>query len=61
MAVPIGKASFETPALMANMAALIDELERAKPASSKGRFFKKISVSSTMGPGVRIDPNRIAG
>ena len=59
VAVPIGKASFETPALMANMAALIDELERAKPASSKGRFFKKVSVSSTMGPGVRIDPNRL--
>ncbi len=57
--VPIGKASFSSEDLMANMAALIDELDRAKPASSKGRFFKKVTVSSTMGPGVKIDPGRL--
>ena len=38
---------------------MLDELQRAKPASAKGRYLKKISVSSTMGPGVKIDPNRL--
>jgi len=58
--VPIGKASFDISSLQTNMNALIDELDRAKPASSKGRFFKKVTVSSTMGPGVKIDPNRLS-
>jgi len=53
--VPIGKVSFEPTALEANFAALIDELMRAKPASAKGRYLKKITVSSTMGPGVKVD------
>ena len=38
---------------------MIDELQRAKPASAKGRYIKKVAVSSTMGPGVRIDTNRL--
>ncbi|MGI9603591.1 MAG: 50S ribosomal protein L1 [Acidimicrobiales bacterium] len=53
--VPIGKASFEEADLMANYSALIDELNRAKPSSSKGRYFRRVSLSSTMGPGVKID------
>ena len=56
--VPIGKVSFEGDALLANFTAVLDELNRAKPASSKGRYVKKVSVSSSMGPGVRIDPGR---
>lgn len=58
--VPIGKASFDEQALFANLRALIDEVERAKPASAKGRYLKKIVVSSTMGPGVKVDPNQLA-
>ena len=57
--VPIGKASFEPSALATNFFAVIDELQRAKPASAKGRYIKKVAVSSTMGPGVRIDTNRL--
>ena len=57
--VPIGKTSFELPALYSNLKALIDEVERAKPATAKGKDFRKITVSSTMGPGVKVDPNLI--
>jgi large subunit ribosomal protein L1 len=57
--VPIGKASFEQDALEANFRAVIDELQRAKPAAAKGRYFRKITLSSTMGPGVKIDTNRL--
>ena len=53
--VPIGKASFSEADLMVNYNALMDELNRAKPASSKGRYFRRVSLSSTMGPGVKID------
>jgi large subunit ribosomal protein L1 len=54
--VPIGKASFDAAALSANYQAVLDEILRAKPASAKGRYLKSIAASSTMGPGVRIDP-----
>jgi large subunit ribosomal protein L1 len=54
--VPIGKVSFSTEALHANLTALFDEVERAKPAAAKGRYFRKIVVASTMGPGVKVDP-----
>ncbi len=57
--VPIGKVSFEPAALSSNFFAVIEELQRAKPASAKGRYLKKIAVSSTMGPGVRVDTNRL--
>jgi large subunit ribosomal protein L1 len=57
--VPLGKASFETNALETNFRAVIDELNRAKPASAKGRYLRKITVSSTMGPGVRVDTARL--
>jgi large subunit ribosomal protein L1 len=54
--VPIGKASFESRALLENYHAVLDELLRAKPAAAKGRYLRAITVSSTMGPGVKIDP-----
>jgi large subunit ribosomal protein L1 len=57
--VPIGKASFTRDQLVTNFRAVIDELNRAKPAAAKGRYLKSLAVSSTMGPGVRIDPNRL--
>jgi large subunit ribosomal protein L1 len=57
--VPLGKVSFDPAALEANFRAVIDELQRAKPASAKGRYIRKITVSSTMGPGVRVDTNRL--
>jgi large subunit ribosomal protein L1 len=56
--VPIGKVSFEPQALSANFQAVMDELNRAKPASAKGRYVKKIVLSSTMGPGVKVDVAR---
>ena len=56
--VPIGKASFDTSALVENYHAVLDELLRAKPASAKGRYLKKIVFSSTMGPGIKVDPAR---
>jgi len=57
--VPIGKVSFSVEALETNLRALLDELQRAKPASAKGRYLRKISLASTMGPGVKIDTNRL--
>lgn len=51
----IGRASFSVEALQGNLAALVDALQKAKPASSKGVYLKKLSVSSTMGVGVRVD------
>ena len=57
--VPIGKVSFTPQALLDNMRAVLDELHRAKPAAAKGRYMKRIAVSSTMGPGVKIDPGRL--
>jgi large subunit ribosomal protein L1 len=59
--VPIGKRSFEERQLVENYAALIDEIVRAKPASSKGRYIKKITLASTMGPGIHVDPMRTRG
>ena len=57
--VPIGRVSFEAGQLTENFAAVSDEILRTKPASAKGRFVKKVAVSSTMGPGVRIDPAEV--
>jgi large subunit ribosomal protein L1 len=56
--LPIGKASFEERALLENYAALVDELVRAKPASAKGRYLRTITLTTTMGPGVKVDPSR---
>jgi large subunit ribosomal protein L1 len=52
---PVGKTSFEAPRLLANAHALVDSVVKAKPPAAKGRYVKSITVSSTMGPGVRID------
>jgi large subunit ribosomal protein L1 len=54
----IGKTSFEDRALLENYAAVIEELVRAKPAVAKGRYIRSITMASTMGPGVKIDPSR---
>jgi large subunit ribosomal protein L1 len=54
--VPVGKASFDAAALVANYQAVLDEILRAKPAAAKGRYIEGVTASSTMGPGVHIDP-----
>jgi large subunit ribosomal protein L1 len=54
----IGKTSFDEAALLANYAAVIEEIVRAKPAVAKGRYIRSITVASTMGPGVKVDPSR---
>ena len=59
--LPIGKKSFDHRALVENYSALIDEIVRAKPASAKGRYIKKITLASTMGPGIHVDPQRTRG
>jgi len=56
--LPIGKASFDERKLLENYAALIDELVRAKPAVAKGRYLRTITLSTTMGPGIKVDPTR---
>jgi large subunit ribosomal protein L1 len=56
----IGKAEFESEKLKENLAALLADLQKAKPAASKGIYLKKVSVSSTMGPGVPVDPSTLA-
>jgi large subunit ribosomal protein L1 len=56
--VPIGKVSFSADALSSNFNAVLEELNRAKPASAKGRYVRKIVLSSTMGPGVKVDVSR---
>ena len=58
--VPVGKRSFTAEQLVANASSLIDVVMRAKPASSKGIYIKKITLSSTMGPGIRIDPSSVS-
>jgi large subunit ribosomal protein L1 len=55
----IGKASFDENKLVENYAAALDEVSRAKPAASKGKFLRKITVSTTMGPGIPVDPARL--
>jgi large subunit ribosomal protein L1 len=54
--VPVGKVSFEPGSLVENYGALLDEVMRAKPASAKGKYVKSITVTTTMGPGIKIDP-----
>ena len=54
----IGKTSFEDRALLENYAAVIEELVRAKPSAAKGRYIRSITMASTMGPGVKVDPSR---
>ncbi|HEV2906411.1 MAG TPA: 50S ribosomal protein L1 [Actinomycetota bacterium] len=57
----IGKRSFDEHALLENFLAIMDEIIRAKPAAAKGRYVRSVTVSSTMGPGIRIDPAKLKG
>jgi large subunit ribosomal protein L1 len=59
--VTIGKKSFEERQLLENYAALVDEIVRAKPAAAKGRYIKTVTLTSTMGPGIHVDPARTRG
>jgi large subunit ribosomal protein L1 len=59
--VAIGKKSFDERQLTENYAALVDEIVRAKPSASKGRYIKQITLTSTMGPGIHVDPARTRG
>jgi large subunit ribosomal protein L1 len=54
--VPIGKVSFEVQQLRENLTALMEVVRRARPPSAKGTYIRRLTVSSTMGPGVRVDP-----
>ena len=56
---PVGKTSFATPSLVANAHALVDSIVKAKPAAAKGKYLRSVTVSSTMGPGIRIDTTHI--
>jgi len=53
--VPIGKASFEPEALLDNLAALVDAVNRARPSGAKGQYLRSLTIASTMGPGIRVD------
>lgn len=57
--VPIGRVSFEQDAIVDNLVEVATELKRVKPASSKGRYMRKIGISSSMGPGVKVDPSAL--
>ena len=59
--VVIGKKSFEERALVENYATVLDEIVRAKPSAAKGRYIRQISLTSTMGPGIHVDPAKIRG
>jgi large subunit ribosomal protein L1 len=56
--IPIGKASFSEKQLFENLAALMEAIRKARPASVKGAFIKRITLTSTMGPGIKLDPNQ---
>jgi len=56
---PLGKMSFAANSLVENAHALVDSIVKAKPAAAKGKYLKSVTVSSTMGPGVRIDTTHI--
>jgi large subunit ribosomal protein L1 len=53
--VPIGKVSFEQQKLYENMAALMEAIKKARPAAAKGTYIKRVTLTSTMGPGIRVD------
>ena len=58
MHLNIGKTSFDDRALLENYQAVVEELIRAKPSAAKGRYIRSITVASTMGPGIKVDPSR---
>jgi large subunit ribosomal protein L1 len=55
----VGKASFAVPALIANIKAFTDAVQKAKPSGAKGTFVQRVAISSTMGPGIKIDPSTL--
>jgi large subunit ribosomal protein L1 len=57
----IGKKSFDERSLVENYAAVVDEIVRAKPAAAKGRYIRQITLTSTMGPGIHVDPQKTRG
>lgn len=57
--VPVGKKSFESEKLTENLKALLDAVVKAKPAASKGQYLKSVTLTSTMGPGIRINPSKV--
>jgi len=59
--VPIGKVSFDEAALLGNFRALMDAIVKAKPAAAKGQYIRRVAVSCTMGPGIRINPQEAVG
>jgi large subunit ribosomal protein L1 len=59
--VAIGKKSFDERALVENYAALVEEIVRAKPAAAKGRYIRGVTLTSTMGPGLKVDPAKVRG
>jgi len=59
--VPVGKRSFPAGELVANALALLDAIVRAKPAAAKGQYLRSVTLSSTMGPGIKVDAQRVAG
>ena len=58
---PIGKASFDQAKLVENFTTLIDVLNKVKPASSKGQYMRTVTISTTMGPGIKINPQKVSG
>ena len=56
--IPIGKASFDQQKLYDNMAALMDAIHKARPAAAKGTYIRRITLTTTMGPGIKVDPNQ---
>jgi large subunit ribosomal protein L1 len=54
--VPVGKVSFDAKKLYENLAALMEAVKKARPSSMKGTYIKRITLTSTMGPGIKIDP-----
>jgi large subunit ribosomal protein L1 len=56
--VTLGKRSFDERALLENYAAVVEEIVRAKPAAAKGRYLRSVTLTSSMGPGIKIDPTR---
>ena len=59
--VALGKKSFDERSLIENYGALVDEIVRAKPAAAKGRYIRQVTLTTTMGPGVKVDPSRTRG
>ncbi|HEX2979449.1 MAG TPA: 50S ribosomal protein L1 [Anaerolineaceae bacterium] len=59
--VPLGKVSFDVDKLYENLSALMDAIKKAKPSAAKGSYIKRITLTSTMGPGIRLDPNMAQG